>query len=363
MLSFLILSLLSAFTVGHCKVFTASISTAGHYELGQDVTCKVTITNTADTDHYLLKRGTPLDSVKANIFSISQGSGGSVEFDGLLYQRIEPTEEEYVLVAAHSSVSSTVDLSHSYKFNIKASFEARLESLLVYYQHSILNSSHQYVVSNTEHFKMVGNEASSRPTEAEVIRRNSSMMKLIDLDTDSTAFEKVGAYVAPSFAGTPYGSDIQTTQSVYAAVYNVLPSCYNAVGSNVNLYSNWFGIRYSGYMDIVRGAFLNIKSAMERYQYTMYFDGPECVKIQNVIAYTYKGSTVIYLCSLYRGEPATKGINTKMGTVLHEFTHAVAYTDDITYGQSNCAALAKNQPNSAIKNADNYRCFSEPLAQ
>ena len=339
--------------------FIVSISTADYYAFGADVTCKVTLTNSHNEGYYLLKRDTPLEPINSNIFSITQGDN-TIPYDGLLYQRIMPTRDEYVFVPTKSSVALTVDLSHSYNFNRKGSYSVKLDTKFVYYQPADSNTSNQHVISNTEHFKMAGSEDSRRPTEAEELRRNSSSIKSLDLDVSN--FARAGAYVTPSMAGNYYSNDGQTTAIVYDTVYNILDTSYNAVDSNYrNFYSTWFGTRYSGYMSTVKGAYLNIKSAMQTYKYTMYFDGPECAKIKNVIAYTYKGSTVIYLCTLYRSEPNTKGSNTKVGTVLHEFTHAVARTDDITYGQSNCAALARSQPSRAIQNADNYRCFSEPL--
>lgn len=361
MSSLLILSLLSIFSGIQCHPFVVSISTVDYYKFGEDIACKATITNTHDVDYYLLKRGTPLEPINANIFSITL-NGKDVEYDGLLYQRVLPTPDEYVLIPAKSSIGATVDLSCSYSFKAKGSYKVHLESTVIYYEQTASNVSQQHTLSNKEHFTIIGSEGNSKPTEAEELRKNTSSIKTLNLDL--SAFVDAGGYIVPYMAGTPIGYDIQTTLSVYDAVYNILPKSYTAVDSNVRrLYETWFGIRYSGYMDTVKGAFLNIKRAMETYKYTMFFDGPECAKIANVIAYTYKGSQVIYLCSLYRSEPAVKGMNTKMGTVLHEFTHAVAFTDDITYGQSNCAALARSQPSNAIKNADNYRCFSEPLAQ
>lgn len=356
----LALFLVSTFVCAvHSQLFTVSISTADHYAFGADVTCKVTLGNSHDQDYYLLKRRTPLEPINSNIFSITQGDN-NVQYDGLLYQRGVPTRDEHVLVPAKSSIVVTVDLSRSYNFDTRGSYSVKLDTKFTYYRAANSNTSNQHVISNIENFAMAGSEVNRKPTEAGELRKNSSSIKSLDLDFPTLV--RAGAYVTPSMAGNIYSNDGQTTAIVYDAVYNILDKSYGAVDSNYwNLYSTWFGTRYSGYMNTVKGAYLNIKSAMQTYKFTMYFDGPECAKIKNVIAYTYKGSTVIYLCSLYRTEPNTKGANTKVGTVLHELTHAVARTDDLTYGQSNCAALARSQPSRAIQNADNYRCFSEPL--
>ena len=114
-------------------------------------------------------------------------------------------------------------------------------------------------------------------------------------------------------------------------------------------------------MNTVKGAYLNIKYAMETKQFIIRFDGQHCYEVKNIVAYTYKGSTTLYMCAIYRSEPDIKGSSTKLGTILHELTHAVAYTDDIIYGEQNCLNLAKTDPGRAVKNADNYRVFTEPL--
>lgn len=361
MLSSLLLLLLSVVSAIQCQPFTVTISTSNHYQLGERVTCKVTITNNQDVDCYLLKRSTPLDAVGTNIFSVTQEEGASVEFEGMLFQRIPPTQDEYVLIRSKASVHSTVDLSQTYRLDKRSSYKVRLDSVWTYHQQDISNSSHQHVSSGVEHFKMVGDETRYTPTQAEALRRNALLIEALDVDFPE--FVKAGKYVTPAIAGTPRGTDISDTLNVYAAMYNILPASYNAVDSNAALYRKYFGYPYKAYVDKVRGAYLNIKYAVERYQYTFYFDGPECLKIENVIAYTYHGSSVIYLCQLYRPEPAIKGVNTKLGTVLHEFTHAVAYTEDITYGDSSCEYLAKTQPDQAVNNADNYHYFTEYLAQ
>ena len=77
----------------------------------------------------------------------------------------------------------------------------------------------------------------------------------------------------------------------------------------------------------------------------------------SVYAYTYKGTTTVWMCDAFWSAPAT-GTDSKAGTVLHELTHAVAYTDDIAYGQANCRELAVNNPDKAVQNADNHEYYA-----
>ncbi|KAJ7163521.1 hypothetical protein C8R43DRAFT_1086367 [Mycena crocata] len=76
----------------------------------------------------------------------------------------------------------------------------------------------------------------------------------------------------------------------------------------------------------------------------------------------------IYYCSIFFNEVATTNLcsgttvasrNIRDGTTLHEIreglTHAVADTDDVTYG---CAADQALADANAVINADNYNCFT-----
>ncbi|KAK0452535.1 Metalloprotease [Armillaria borealis] len=88
-----------------------------------------------------------------------------------------------------------------------------------------------------------------------------------------------------------------------------------------------------------------------------------------VIAYTVISTTNIYYCSLFFNEVASTNLctgttvaarNIRGGTTLHELTHAVADTDDVTYGCS--ADQALSDANAKI-NADNYNCFATQVYQ
>ena len=82
-------------------------------------------------------------------------------------------------------------------------------------------------------------------------------------------------------------------------------------------------------------------------------------------AYTYKGSTTVYLCPAYHNYAVyckSSGDPTKEGILAHEWTHALARTDDNAYGATNNKNLAKSNPDKAVNNADTYEywyCLSQ----
>jgi Lysine-specific metallo-endopeptidase len=81
----------------------------------------------------------------------------------------------------------------------------------------------------------------------------------------------------------------------------------------------------------------------------------------SLFAYVYFNDLAkMYLGLAFFNAPAT-GYNSKLGTVIHELTHfwLTGNTNDIKYGKADCLQLARTNPTSALKNADNYEYFVE----
>lgn len=269
-----------------------------------------------------------------------------VPYDGILVKRGLPSEEDYLHIRAKTSVLSSVDLSEAYSFNTAGPYRVKLQTKIKFFADESTNSSTQLVVSNVEELSVIQSNNRPKLTRGEVARRNTYTAPNSSLKAESAK--------TPVFKGDSTSSDQSTAKTAYTAAYNVLYKSEQSVTGNPTLYKTWFG--YSGYQNTVRGNYLDIKSAIETYAYTLYFHGPECR--DGVYAYTYHGAMTVYFCSAYFSAP-TLGSNSKMGTIVHEMSHAVAYTDDIVYGERACQSLAQADPSQAIKNADNYEYFSE----
>jgi peptidyl-Lys metalloendopeptidase len=68
------------------------------------------------------------------------------------------------------------------------------------------------------------------------------------------------------------------------------------------------------------------------------------------------------LAALRPGERRSDN-GTREGTMVHEISHfiRVADTDDHCYSRSECSAMASNDPQRAIENADSYQYFTEDV--
>ena len=77
-------------------------------------------------------------------------------------------------------------------------------------------------------------------------------------------------------------------------------------------------------------------------------------------AYTMSGSGAMGFCELFFSARAD-GWDSRAGIVIHEVSHAAARTRDVAYSIRGSAILAKDDPASAVNNADNYEYFVESL--
>jgi hypothetical protein len=71
---------------------------------------------------------------------------------------------------------------------------------------------------------------------------------------------------------------------------------------------------------------------------------------------------VITLCSVFF-RAGLSGQDNRYGILVHEVSHVAARTRDVAYQPQRAAALAKDDPNSAAMNADNFEYFVEFLPQ
>lgn len=330
--------------------FSVQISMQPEYNIGSDVICSIVITNLEDQDYHLLQRNTPLEGLKTSLFSVTH-DGKRLPYDGLIFKRGAPTKMEYIQVNGKSSLTGQLDLTQAYSLHSPGTYEVKFETMLRFYKDDPANSTLQLVSSNMVTFSLTESGKQPKLTKAEALRKSENTTMLLSAST-----------TAPRFRGTGTSSEKSATTTAFNAAYKMLSRCASNADSRSDTYVTWFGTTYSGYVDIVVGNFLDMKSALNRYTFTFYLHGPEC---NGEFAYTYHGSTTLYFCNTYFRAPtlptSRSRSDTQMGTIIHELSHAVAYTEDIEYGTSDCKKLAAKYPKKAIENADNYEYFSEYL--
>src|SRR5262249_36061114 len=93
--------------------------------------------------------------------------------------------------------------------------------------------------------------------------------------------------------------------------------------SSNTLYQTWYGSFDQGRYDEVTQDYNGISNNLLSNQVT--YDLTESGCDPDVYAYTHGGSDTVWLCSLYKSAPQI-GTDCKFGTLVHEWSHAVADT-------------------------------------
>lgn len=69
----------------------------------------------------------------------------------------------------------------------------------------------------------------------------------------------------------------------------------------------------------------------------------------------------ISMCPDFFASKLADGYDSQAGTLIHEFSHSFAETDDHAYGTGRVRILAHEDPRKALSNADSYQYFFEAL--
>lgn len=75
----------------------------------------------------------------------------------------------------------------------------------------------------------------------------------------------------------------------------------------------------------------------------------------------YAQTGMISVCPDFFQSELRDHYDSQMGTLVHEFSHMLANTEDHGYGPGEARRLAAQEPDKAIENADNYEYFVEAI--
>ena len=339
--------------------FSATLYAPSVQEVGNEVTCQVVITNNHNADYYLLKRDTPLDDLTSHMFLVKNNENYDVNYDGFFFKLAKPTADDYVRVLGHSSVASTVVLSKAYSFYDPSIYSMKLHTQLLYTDSPYSAPLSQYLTSNTRHMFLLSSDQEPLWTEPENLRRKQALLQDIS-DSYFPAYAQAG-YKSPTFAGAWPDDQKIATETAYNLAYSAAPESVKDITERPPLYKQWFGESSSTRQDKVKGVYNSITDAMNNHAYELDYYGDHCKPSEKKkFAYTAFDWRTIVFCYAYFHAKDT-GCDSKAGTIIHEMSHSAGHTVDVPgyYGANQCEKLAKNDPDTAVTNADNYEYFSE----
>lgn len=338
------------------------VATKQQFKSSEDKTMEFELTNRGDEDVHVLTWYTPLEGLWSDCLAVMR-EGQRVPYDGPLAKRGQPTEKDYVLVPAGQSVSNSFALHRAYDVSVPGQYDVALDTEVQDYvtaepgtplnaklEKSERQTAKQPLGGGETHF-VVEPDGGHLPTEGEFARKIEKSKK--KKDAGAAEPEKKAGPKTPEFNG---GNAAQQTATSQAHIdgYGLAVAAVAALDNNAQ-YQEWFGTYTAQRFQTVKDNYTKVRDMMQTTTFTYDLTGTGCGS--SVYAYTYKGTTTVWMCDLFWSAP-TLGTDSKAGTVLHELTHAVANTDDITYGQPNCRQLAINNPDKAVKNADNHEYYA-----
>lgn len=123
-------------------------------------------------------------------------------------------------------------------------------------------------------------------------------------------------------------------------------------------FARWFGPAIPATVNVVRNKIRAIHRAATVLPITFRNGGAACQIGTYAYVRTHTGLAKIYLCDHFF-QSGRAGIDSTVGTIIHELSHLFANTQDHAYGQVNCQNLAANRSAVARQNADNYQYYCE----
>ena len=317
-----------------------------------DVTLRVTITNTSASPQYVLKWHTPFAGIEDHIFEVKR-DGVDVPYLGRHYKRGAPTAKDYYLLKPGQSHTSKVELSSVYDMSVTGDYAIK------------------YHVASVNLFMPSKGlpSVSAAPAGADLEDLASAPVSLyIDgrlprgtvLGTPFDLAKQGGS--TPGTMGLAFSgctsSQSSTITSAISSAKTMANSSVNYLnaGTNGTRYKKWFGTYSSTRYATARSHFTAIKGALDTKPIVV-----DCSCKESYYAYVYPTQPYkIYVCNAFWSAPMS-GTDSKGGTLVHEMSHftVTAGTDDWVYGQSGAASMAISDPNKAVDNADSHEYFGE----
>jgi peptidyl-Lys metalloendopeptidase len=280
-----------------------------------------TVSNAGAEQAEFLRWGTPFEGVSDDMFDVRDEQNNRLNYLGKIIMRDEPIAEDYVIIPAGGSLSTTLDLGQSYEFSSVGKYIVRLD-FPTYCQ--LQYSSTDSQVATVFQLKSVPER---RPTG-----------------------------FAPEGFTNCNANEISYTNTAISGGRSESASSFNCLngGTCAARYTRWFGTRTTANFNFVTVCYRNINTALGG-TFNGYCDKTTCAA--NTFAYVYPtdGTRTVYLCPLFFNRSGDRN-----RVIVHELSHfsSICGTQDYTYGESSCLNLARTNPNNACRNADNVCYFA-----
>lgn len=303
-------------------------------------------TNQINEDLAILKWHTPFRSLDYDMFIVER-DGMPVPYQGPVFKHGRIRSSDFIMLRPGEARTAAVDISKGYNTSLPGHYSVRLRTTVPRAGSSI---------------KSLG----QRLDAGTIIQSGVVYFEITSAGKPRVSWLEALAAAAPVFEGcsdeekAQLNDALSAAQAASKAAHEYLRDLPEADRPTDDRYKTWFGDYTAGRYATAEGNLDKIQDALNNKTITFRCDPtPECEP--GDIAYTFPDDPYrIYLCDGFWSSGVT-GFDSQMGVLVHEVSHftAVAGTDDHAYGTTDCKALAVNDPDTAVDNADTYEYFVE----
>ena len=302
-----------------------------------NVTVRLTITNTSAQPQMVLKWHTAFAEIEESLFEVTR-DGAKVPYLGAHYKRGTPTASDYYLLKPGASHTVRVELSDMYDMSITGQYTIAYKA-----------ASMNLFGTNEKTVGEIKSQAASLWIDGALPRGSESLAARAPTSPGPT----LGTL---SFTKCTASQQADITQAVGVASGYVNNANTYMGGSLGARYTHWFGTSDAGRIAHVKANYSAIKDAFDSKPITV-----DCSCKKTYYAFVYPNQPyTIHVCKAFWTAPMS-GTDSKGGTLVHEMSHftVTAGTDDWVYGQSGATNLALTDPAKATDNADSHEYFGE----
>ncbi|KAF9259015.1 zincin [Marasmius fiardii PR-910] len=337
------------------KLLSVSVSAPSVSADVSDFEVVTTVTNTGDETLKLLNDpDSVLSKWATDSFEISNVDGAKPKFTGVLvrygYEHAAKSDDvsQFTVLAPGEFVSISHEVGKFYNFTTAGTGAFTFQPSNVFYaveadkSLTVIEASREQAVVT----ELTGQLASTR------LLSSASLGGVSPSVRHSTGLEKRASYRSNCATTRRTTNDQAITAAATLADNAVSHLTANPSGSS--LQTTWYGTFASSRYSVTLSSFRTLQTTPAGWTYDC-----SCTDT-GTYAYIFRNEYgVVYLCGLY-WQVATTGSGSRADTIIHEGTHfnQVLGTDDYTYGEANCRALARSSPAQAVDNADNHAFFS-----
>ena len=338
------------------RIFSSRLLCAPKYRTTGKIECQFHLRNNGKQDYLVLKWRTPLDGLRSDCLTVTT-NGKKLQYDGIYPKRSAPGPDQYLLVKAGQTVSSTFDVSDAYDMTKAGLYSIAVDTYLEYVAGRL--SDVRFTQTEIEHLSSpaVSYEISKGSfIEGTFSERARPLKRTNQYSMRGSSSEDESCPKLEHFVGVaPEALKLETKKAFEAAVQN-MKSAIKCLKDNPAKGKPWFGTATEDAKILLKKT---VAIVDDNWHKTFHFGGDECSN--ETLAYSFHGACTFYLCKLFSEQKTDTGYYSKMGIIVHELTHAISNTTDDEHGPIRVQKLAKASPKRAALNGANFAHFVESL--